>query len=206
MRQGGVMTVKTKCSNQHGFTLIELMIVIAIIGILSAIGIPIYKQHQVTARQVEAKINLSAAYTVETAYKIKAASHTSCLGKIGLSLPGLERYYTVGFGSGTVSRDAACSPSGEKTSCLAYKWNDDGTVATDGKCEAKDTYFAATIAEGADPLTDSPHGIVDTDISWTAFVIAAVGAVGGSAKNTGKKVNDCWTVNEKKELKSVDCK
>ena len=47
----------------RGFTLIELMIVVAIIGILAAIAIPNFLRFQARARQSEAKTNLKAFYT-----------------------------------------------------------------------------------------------------------------------------------------------
>ena len=54
---------------QKGFTLIELMIVVAIIGILAAIAIPNFLQYQMKSRQSEAKTNLQAIKTSEVAFQ-----------------------------------------------------------------------------------------------------------------------------------------
>ena len=56
-----------KCS-QAGFSLMELMIVVAIIGILSSLAIPRYKQFQGKSRQAEAKNNLAHIYTLQHSY------------------------------------------------------------------------------------------------------------------------------------------
>ena len=54
--------------NTKGFTLIELMIVVAIIGILAAIAIPNFLQYQMKSRQSEAKTNLGAIRTSELSF------------------------------------------------------------------------------------------------------------------------------------------
>src|SRR5438093_9326654 len=54
--------------SSEGFTLIELMIVVAIIGILAAIAIPNFLQYQRRARTSEARTNLGAIRTSETTF------------------------------------------------------------------------------------------------------------------------------------------
>jgi len=57
-----------RIKKSHGFTLIELMIVVAIIGILAAIAIPNFLKFQCKSKQSEAKTNLSGIFTAEKAF------------------------------------------------------------------------------------------------------------------------------------------
>ena len=51
-----------------GFTLVELMIVVATIGLLSVIAIPNFLKMQCKSKQAEAKMNLAGIYMAEIAY------------------------------------------------------------------------------------------------------------------------------------------
>ena len=54
--------------SRKGFTLIELMIVVAIIGILAAIAIPNFLRFQLKSKTSEGKVNLAAIRTAEESY------------------------------------------------------------------------------------------------------------------------------------------
>ncbi len=54
--------------SNKGFTLIELMIVVAIIGILAAIAIPNFLRFQLKSKSSEGKVNLAAIRTAEESY------------------------------------------------------------------------------------------------------------------------------------------
>jgi type IV pilus assembly protein PilA len=64
-----------KTKNQQGFTLIELMIVIAIIGILAAIAIPQFSAYRQRSYNSAAQADLRNAATAQEAYFVDNATY-----------------------------------------------------------------------------------------------------------------------------------
>ena len=75
---------------QKGFTLIELMIVIAIVGILAAIALPAYQDYTVRARMSEPMAKLAESKATITEYYVANASLPTTLTLADVGLDGLE--------------------------------------------------------------------------------------------------------------------
>jgi prepilin-type N-terminal cleavage/methylation domain-containing protein len=70
---------------QKGFSLVELMIVVSIIGILAALAVPKFQSFQAKARAAEVKNNLSHGYTLQMSYHGDNDTYGT-LQQIGFSL------------------------------------------------------------------------------------------------------------------------
>ena len=57
-------------SNQGGFSLVELMIVVGIIGVLATLAMPRFRQFQAKAKMAEAKNNLTHIFTLQQSYHL----------------------------------------------------------------------------------------------------------------------------------------
>jgi len=77
---------------KKGFTLVELMIVVAIIGILAAIAIPNFIRFQARSKQAEAKTNLKAIFSGQKARYGERDAYSTALGDIGFAPERGNRY------------------------------------------------------------------------------------------------------------------
>jgi type IV pilus assembly protein PilA len=107
-----------KMKDQKGFTLIELMIVIAIIGILAAIAIPQFSAYRKRSYNSADQSDLRNAATAQEAYYVDEETYTSTIGNLvgtyGLFTSEKVVFYSVA-GDDTSYTMRAYHTSGDKT-------------------------------------------------------------------------------------------
>ena len=77
-----------KSCNKKGFTLIELMIVVAVIGILASIAYPSYTEYVLRAKRGDAKAGLLAVQLAQEKYRANNTTYAADLGLLGYTANG----------------------------------------------------------------------------------------------------------------------
>jgi type IV pilus assembly protein PilA len=180
-------TFSQSLKRQDGFTLVELMVVVAIIGLLSAVAIPNFKKYQAKAKISEAKLQLSAIYTAEAAFFSDFNMYAKCLRYMGYD-PDLERsnrYYATGFFSNITARNGtahatALSSGMSDAACPANGTAVDGTANN----TATATFFYAGKGMGTSIVAAMPTG----NLAITGGNCAVAGTNGGAAPTGGNCV------------------
>src|SRR5574341_1979070 len=119
-------------NNKKGFTLIELMIVVVIIGILAALAIPRVLRASTKSKQSEAKSILKQIYVMEHAYRQEKDLYWPATGTTATAVAG-GAFADIGVEIGLTSR-YTYTIVGTATTFLATAnstvLDDDGTADT----------------------------------------------------------------------------
>lgn len=141
--------------NNKGFTLIELMIVVAIIGIIAAIAIPNYMGFVSRTRRSEVKSNLDAIYRAEVAYFGENDTFSNSFVAIRWVPVGVA-YYTYSVGNEFFGKDVAINPmpgaivpAANVQSFSAYGW---GNIDKDSTIDVWHIDAQKTLTNDADDL------------------------------------------------------
>ncbi len=159
---------KNMFTKKDGFSLVELMVVVAIIGILAAVAVPNVSKYMLKARQSEAKTNLAAIYSANKAFAVEYNGYMTRFTVMGYAPEGQLRYnfgfetdvnptYLSGYlGTGSASTDSKASAfcTGTKCVCLTECTN---AATLPASTAAATTFTAAASSDLQKGKTGTVH-------------------------------------------------
>jgi type IV pilus assembly protein PilA len=182
--------------NQGGFSLVELMVVVAIIGVLATIAIPRVNKFIAKSRQSEAQINLSSIYTFNKNFYLEYQGYTSSFTAMGYLPEGNLRYNT-GFSVAAIGPTNYLTLTGQP----AYA----GNVTTLDDCPTNAAANArCRTLNGAD--NQAPPALVNATVATPFDTFTAMSRsclVRGNATACTGNNYDTWTINQDKNLRNT---
>ena len=200
-----------KIKLQKGFTLIELMIVVAIIGILAAIAIPNFIKFQARSKQSEAKANLKSMFTSEKAFFQERDRYSSLVDEVGFAPERNNRYAYFLANASTPQEDRATSVIATVSASTNVSISIDGFKYPDALSTAANTisagcagYTVGVTGTGPYSFSGFAQGNIDSDdtldkwsISTDSRVLTLVaGSCEGGNSPSGEPFNDLNDVNQ----------
>ena len=128
-----------KSGRQNGFTLIELMIAVAIIGILASIAYPSYQKYLLTSRRAGAQSEMLRIQLGLEKWRANHNSYTATLADTGFTEtnPFYDYSITVTSASGYTIKATAKSTQTNDTGCTALTLDQSGGKGSASACWKK---------------------------------------------------------------------
>jgi prepilin-type N-terminal cleavage/methylation domain-containing protein len=88
-------------NRNSGFSMTELLCVVAIISIIASITVPQFQRFARRAQEVSVKAELSGIYSASRTFLFEYGAYSTALNQIGYLSEGMKRFYRVGFPDGS---------------------------------------------------------------------------------------------------------
>ena len=167
--------IKISRKSQRGFTLIELMIVVAIIGILAAVAIPAFMDYMKKGKRSEAELNLNA---IAKSNKSEFTTNASYITTVAALTPG-------------VSCCTQNANQAKKCVATAADWQGNATWDALDFEVAENHYFqySYTGVAGGATYTATAVGDLDCDATTVTYTLAGTSVAGTPGFSITKPVN-----------------
>jgi type IV pilus assembly protein PilA len=174
-----IQHLNNRKNSEKGFTLVELLVVIIIIGILAAIALPNFLSQGAKAKQTEAKQNVGLVNRVQTAYRSENAGFASSFNILATgTLTGDDSFSTTSYsyslsgGTDTTSLIALSQDSalkGYSGGTVRYVNDSSQSVVSSVVCEALTPDSSTSAAPDLDETASIASNAIACTTSYKAL-------------------------------------